>query len=181
MAARCPRRRVVRGAPPGRAAVYAEHKVCYNLCMNEKRAITRQHEYSDAQVTEALVTLALCKHDYKLASEKTGISPKQLQRWNESRRPRTVPELLEWTLAQVLMRVPDDWNGRDWAVAVGILLDKWLLLQGQATERSEMLVRDVALLTEAERMELLAEANRILERTASRGVADRAAEPSTED
>jgi len=149
--------------------------------MDDNRLATRQRQYSDTQVTEALITLALCKYDYELASKKTGISTKQLRRWNESRRPRTVPELLEWAIAQVLMRVPENWDGRDWAVAVGILLDKWLLLKGQATERSEMLVREVTLMTEAERMELFAEANRILERAARGSVSDSAAEQGAED
>lgn len=122
--------------------------------------------YSEAQITETLITLALCKYDYKLAAERTGIAPKTIQRWNEDRRPKTIPELLERAIAEILMRVPENWDGRDWAVAIGILMDKWLLLQGEATERTETLVREIETLTEAEKIELYNEARRILDETA---------------
>ncbi len=33
--------------------------------------------------------------------------------------------------------MPTKWDGRDWGIALGILLDKSLLMQGEATERTE--------------------------------------------
>lgn len=137
--------------------------------------------YNEAQITEALVTLALCKYDYKTAAEKTGIGSKTLQRWNEDKRPKTIPELLERAISEILMRIPDRWDSRDWAVAVGILMDKWLLLQGEATERTETLVREIETLTEAEKIELYHEAKRILDETARSGHAARDASDEADD
>ena len=37
----------------------------------------------------------------------------------------------------MLLVIPDSWSGTDWAIALGILMDKWLLLQGQPTNRTE--------------------------------------------
>jgi hypothetical protein len=37
----------------------------------------------------------------------------------------------------MLMTIPTTWKGNDWAIALGILMDKWLLIQGKATNRSE--------------------------------------------
>ena len=135
----------------------------------EKKLNYPDHRYSEAQITEALVTLALCKYDYKAAADKTGISAKQLQNWNESKRPKTVPEMLEYTIKQVLIRVPETFDSRDWGIVLGILLDKWMVLRGAVAEDGELLTEEMKLLAEGEKRDLIAEARRILtEATSSR-------------
>lgn len=93
--------------------------------------------YSDAEITEALIKLAINKYDYDKTAEDTGISARTLRRWDSSATKKGVPELLERAIERMLMSIPTSWKGNDWAVAIGILMDKWLLMNGEATSRTE--------------------------------------------
>lgn len=93
--------------------------------------------YSDAQVTEALIKLAINKYDYDKTAEDTGISARTLKRWDNNATKKGIPQLLERAIERMLMNIPADWKGNDWAIALGILMDKWLLVQGKATSRTE--------------------------------------------
>lgn len=93
--------------------------------------------YSDAEVTEALIKLAINKYDYDKTAEDTGISSRTLKRWDNNATKKGIPELLERAIERMLMNIPADWRGNDWAVALGILMDKWLLVHGKATNRTE--------------------------------------------
>lgn len=94
-------------------------------------------KYSDTEQAEAMVRLAVNKYNYTQTSEQTGIPEKTLRRWDKLGIKKTVPQLLERAIERMLMNIPADWKGNDWAIALGILMDKWLLVQGKATSRTE--------------------------------------------
>ena len=94
-------------------------------------------KYSDNQITESVIRLAINKYDYELTSEQLGIPSRTLRRWDKDVIKKGVPELLERAIERMLASIPADWSGRDWAIALGILMDKWLLIQGEPTARTE--------------------------------------------
>lgn len=95
--------------------------------------------YSDAEVLEALVKLAVNKYNFPMTSSDTGIPERTLRNWASAKNgvKKGVPELLERTIERMLMVIPEKWNGQDWAIALGILMDKWLVMRGQPTSRTE--------------------------------------------
>ena len=123
--------------------------------------------YSDAEITEALILLAVNKYDYKKTAETLGMSVKSLRNWDKNYPKKSVPELLERAIKRILMHIPKDMATKDWAIALGILLDKWLLGQGMATSRSENIMSFLAKLPEDEQQRIIRESERILARTAS--------------
>lgn len=125
--------------------------------------------YSDAEITEAMIRLAVNKYDYKLTASQLGISEKTLRRWDKNVTKKGVPDLLDRAIERMLMVIPEKWNGQDWAIALGIMIDKWLLMQGEPTSRTETIARHFGNLSADELNDVLAEADRILEETASGG------------
>ena len=119
-------------------------------------------DYSEAEVGEALIKLAVNKHDIKKTAKEIGISEKTLRRWANDAPKKGIGDLLERAIERMLLHIPTDWRGHDWAVALGILMDKWLLMQGEATARTEAIVTSAQSLTPEERNAVLAEADRIL-------------------
>lgn len=124
--------------------------------------------YSDAEVAEALIKLAVNKYDFNKTAKETGYPPQTLRRWNKNVPKKGVGDLLERAVERMLLHIPTDWSGSNWAIAVGILIDKWLLMQGEPTSRTETVMRDVAALAPSERDELIAEARAIIERAKGR-------------
>lgn len=124
--------------------------------------------YSDAEITEALIKLAINKYNYEMTASDTGISVKTLRRWARMPQKKGVPELLERAIERMLMNIPTNWSGHDWAVALGILMDKWLLVQGKATSRTETIARRLGVSVD-ELDDVLAEADRILAEAAGGG------------
>lgn len=128
--------------------------------------------YSDAFRTEALVRLAVNKYDYNLTATQVGVTAKTLREWEDKYPKKTVPALLERAIERMLMSIPAEWRGTDWSIALGILMDKWLLVNGQATARTEQRVlRELENLPDDDRNRVIEEAERILARAAS-GSAD---------
>ena len=93
-------------------------------------------KYSEAQIAEALIRLAINKYDYNKTSEQVSIPSRTLRRWDKDVTKKGVPELLERAIERMLMVIPANMKGSDWAIALGILMDKWLLMQCQATSRT---------------------------------------------
>lgn len=124
--------------------------------------------YSEAEVSEALIRLAVNKHDVKKTAAELGISEKTVRRWAKDAPKKGVGDLLERAIERMLMHIPTDWSGSSWAIAIGILMDKWLLMQGEPTERTETIQREVAKLNPTERDELLSEARAIIDRAKRR-------------
>lgn len=108
--------------------------------------------YSDAERAEALIRLATNKYNYDKTAEETGITTKTLRRWDKNVPKKGVFELLERAVWQMLASVPSEWkNGQDWAIALGILIDKLLLMQGEPTQRSESIVHGYRDLSDEEK------------------------------
>jgi hypothetical protein len=98
-------------------------------------------KYSDQQIAETMIILAINRYDFEKTAEQTGISKATIKRWNKLEPKKTVPELLDRAIERMLMVIPDNWSGRDWAVAVGILMDKYQLLRGEPTQRTESIMK----------------------------------------
>lgn len=125
--------------------------------------------YSENFKIEALVKLAINRYNYTMTASDLGIPEMTLRRWDKNVRnvTKNVPELLERTITRMLMVIPDKWDGNSWAIALGILMDKWLLMQGKATSRTEAITRRFNELSEDELSDVLEEATRILETATS--------------
>ena len=119
-------------------------------------------KYSDNQITESVIRLAVNKYDYELTSEQLGIPSRTLRRWDKDVTKKGVPELLERAIERMLTAIPANWSGHDWAIALGILMDKWLLLQGEPTERTENWVKHFEELTDDERHAVIEEAQELV-------------------
>lgn len=113
--------------------------------------------YSDGEVAEALVRLAVNKYDYKLTSDQIGIPVRTLRRWDKSVPKKGVHELLERAISRLLMSIPNNMSGQNWSIAVGILLDKLLLYEGKATSRVETLFGALEQIGDDELDKLIAE------------------------
>lgn len=118
--------------------------------------------YSDAFKTESIIRLATNKYDYQKTADQIGIPVRTLRNWEKSFPKKGVPELLERAIERMLMVIPKDMTGHDWAVAMGILMDKWLLLHGEPTQRTENIMQTFGELTEDERRAVVEEAQQII-------------------
>jgi len=112
-------------------------------------------EYSDTFKTEAIVRLAVNKYNYELTAEQTGVTARTLRNWEKDFPKKGVHELLERAIERMLMVIPDKWSGHDWAVSLGILIDKYQLIQGEPTERVENIFTAIQKLPESELDELI--------------------------
>ena len=113
--------------------------------------------YSDLEVSEAIIKLAINKGDYIKTSEDTGVGTTTLKRWAKMSPKKGVPELLERAIERMLMQIPPDMKARDWAISLGILMDKWLLAQGMATSRTENLFQSLNEMPDEELNQLVRE------------------------
>ena len=124
--------------------------------------------YSDAEKAEALIRLAINKYNFEKTSKDLGITKMTLRRWNKNVPKKGVADLLERAIERLLMSIPEKMGGQQWSIAIGILMDKWLLTQGKPTSRVDQTVRTLGL-SQDELNDVLAEANRILEEAAGSG------------
>jgi hypothetical protein len=69
----------------------------------------------------------------------------------------------------MLAAIPETMSPYEWGVALGILLDKWLIVQGEPTQRTETIQRQVSKLSDDEFDDLLEQANQILRGASSHG------------
>ena len=120
-------------------------------------------EYSDQEIVEALIQLAVNKYNFQKTAAELGLVENTLRRWaKDNKRPGVAP-LLERAVEHLLSTIPTNMNGQEWAVALGILLDKWLLFTGRATSRTESVVRKFEEMEDQELENVLAEASRIID------------------
>lgn len=136
--------------------------------------------YSDAERTEALVKLAVNRYNYKLTAEQTGVTVRTLRNWENNYPKKTVPLLLNRAIERLLMVIPEKWDGNEWAIALGILMDKWLLLQGEPTSRAESVFKTIEEMSDSERDAVITEAERILAEATSSGASDSNGETVTQ-
>jgi len=114
-------------------------------------------EYSDAFKTETMVRLAVNKYDYDKTAEQTGVTARTLRNWEKDFTKKGVPDLLERAIERMLMVIPEKWSGHDWAVSLGILLDKYQLLRGEPTERTENIFKQIQNMPDNELNELISQ------------------------
>lgn len=82
--------------------------------------------------------MAVNKYNYKMTASDLGIPEMTLRRWDKNKNVvKNVPELLERAIQRLLMVIPEKWDGNSWAIALGILIDKWQLIRGEPTNRTE--------------------------------------------
>lgn len=124
--------------------------------------------YSDAFKNEVLIRLAVNKHDYDKTAEQMGVSTKSIQNWEKVYSKKSIPELLDRAIERLLMVIPADMKANDWAIALGILFDKWLLMQGEPTNRTETIDRRLRDLDDNEFSAVIAEAEAIIQSASSR-------------
>ena len=124
--------------------------------------------YSDQERTEALIQLSLQKYNWDATSKITGVPRSTLKRWAKSGPNKTVPELLERTISRLLMSIPFQIPAKDYGIILGILLDKWLILQGEPTERHESILGRLGEMSTDELDRIISDAERIAEESFSR-------------
>lgn len=119
--------------------------------------------YSDEKKAQVLVTLAANKNDYTRTAELTGVSRRTILRWakeapkNDVETPTgtSIKDMIEAALVNILEHVPKEWsNGRDWATAIGILVDKLQLMNEQPTSRTETIYKALSGVPDSELDEL---------------------------
>ena len=124
--------------------------------------------YSDREKETALILLAHYENDYERTSEETGIAVRTLSRWVSARKAHkkqaddTIEGLLEELIYKVLRNFPDAVNAKDAGVVLGILIDKWLLLRGQPTERVATILEGFTNLEQDEKDAVIREAQEII-------------------
>lgn len=118
--------------------------------------------YTDAQRSAAMITLALNKFDYEKTEIELGIDRKVLQRWDKELPKRMIPEMLEEAIGKLFDRMPAKFTEKAWGITLGILLDKYLLVNNQPNSRLETTINTVINASEEEKAAIIAEAERIL-------------------
>jgi len=130
--------------------------------------------YSDAEKGEALIMLAINFYDFEKTSASLGMAENTLRAWDKKsteiaqKKDRfDTADLLERAVQRILMSIPKPVTLHEWAITVGILLDKVALFQGMPTQRAESIVRTLQEMQDDEFTNVLAEAERILAETKS--------------
>lgn len=138
--------------------------------------------YSDGEKAAALIRLAVYKYDYAKTEEETGINQKTLRRWDKNAAKNgSVSELLERAVQRLLIAIPENMPGKDWALTIAILIDKLQLVQGKPTDRRESILKGMRDMPEDERDAIIREAEQILAETMGRGHSVSGSAPGDED
>ena len=127
--------------------------------------------YPAEKRAKTLTTLAVTKNDAKRTAEIEGIGVRTVYRWQaqgpDYLKDKQVSELLEGVVKGLLGNAPDpaEANMKDWGIALGILLDKWMILGGNPTKRVENVTIEgrVLNLTDDQYRYALEEAEKILQ------------------
>ena len=127
--------------------------------------------YPAEKRAQTLATLAVNGGDAVKTARKEKVGLRTVYRWQQQGpdylKDKHVSELLEGVVKGLLVNSPDpsEANLKDWGIALGILLDKWMILGGNPTKRVENVSIDgrVIQLSDREYNEALIQAQRILE------------------
>jgi hypothetical protein len=118
--------------------------------------------WSEEVKTKTIELVALRGGDTKSVSEETGVPEPTIKRWMMKPADRTIPELLEAAIRQMFENMPDAFSAKEWSIALGILMDKYLLMTGAATSRTETITRTLDMIPEKHRDAVIARAREIL-------------------
>lgn len=127
-----------------------------------RKKIKRIMAYSDIEKAEALIMLAVDRYNFQKTADRFNVPVQTLRRWNKNVPKKGVRELLERAIQRLLMVIPENMTGQDWSVSLGILMDKWLLVQGMPTQRTENIETQINELKEDEYERVIAEAEAII-------------------
>jgi hypothetical protein len=134
--------------------------------IRKKRGPVKGTKYhSDFEKEAAMILLAKNQNDFAITAEQLGITERTLYEWQKLSfsKKEALPVLLEMAIKKMLDMMPDKWTGNSWAIAFGIMMDKWLLVNGQPTQRTENILTDIDNMNEKEKDAILAEAERIIQ------------------
>ena len=131
---------------------------------------TGQTYHSDYERAAGVLLLATNKQDYAKTADMLNVSEQTIRNWEKESLSKNVaiPVMLEMAIKKLLEMMPDKWTGNSWAVAFGIMMDKWLLVNGQPTQRTETMFGDLDNLPEDEKDNIVREAERIISAAVSR-------------
>ena len=124
--------------------------------------MSKSRHYSDAERAEAVIKLAVNKYNYQKTADAVGVPIRTLRRWDKSIPKKGVGDLLERAIQRLLMALPEKMSGKDWAITLGILMDKWFLMQGEPTERTESIVHGYKDCTDDEKQAVVERARELL-------------------
>ena len=104
---------------------------------------TKYHD--DFTKAAAMIFLGTVGNNYELTAQQFGVTPETIHNWEKVSlaKKEALPELIESTLRKLIEMMPKEWTGNTWAIAFGILMDKWLLVHNMPTERKESLFADL--------------------------------------
>lgn len=138
--------------------------------MAVKRTPVKKY-HNEFEQAAGLILLAKNGNDYEATAKQLNVHVDTIYKWQKtsSSKKEALPILLEEAIKRMLELMPEKWTGNSWAIAFGIMMDKWLLINGQPTQRTENILTDLENLSEAEKDNILAEANRIIATANSRG------------
>lgn len=127
--------------------------------------------HSDFERAAGIILLGVNKQNYEKTAEMLGVSEQTIRNWEKESLTKNlaIPMMLEMTIKKLLEMMPTTWSGNSWAVAFGILMDKWLLVNGQPTQRTETFIGDLDNLSDREKEDVLREAERIINDAISGG------------
>lgn len=128
--------------------------------------------YRPEEKSQAIILLMTNNYDFEKVSEQTGIPEITLRRWGNDQmaleidkndtKKFPIPNMLEEAIKKLLELMPEEWSGQAWGVTFGILIDKWLLMQGESTSRQETILRGIKDISPNERDNVLLQAEAIL-------------------
>lgn len=120
--------------------------------------------HSDFEKAAGILLLSVNKNDYAKTAEMLGVSEQTIRDWEKLNLTKNlaIPVMLEIAIKKLLEMMPTTWTGNTWAVAFGILMDKWLLVNGQPTQRTESILSNIDELPQEQKDAVLAEAEAII-------------------
>jgi hypothetical protein len=132
--------------------------------------------YSEKFKARALIKLAENRNDYDITAGELGCSSASLRLWSSGNNLKkskqkkenfkndgfTVADYLEQAVIHMLSNPPQEMKGSAWATTVGVLMDKWLILQDKPTSRTETLTRMLESMPDEQRSELIKDAERVV-------------------
>lgn len=95
--------------------------------------------YSTEEKAKALMALVSNQLDFYQTADETGISHMTLRRWwrEEGQSNFELVELLQNAATSMLLVMPQFTSGKDWAIALGIVIDKLAMLTGIDSGKGE--------------------------------------------
>ncbi len=118
--------------------------------------------YSDGEIAEAMIRLAFNRYDYKKTAQELNLEIRTLRRWDKRVPKKGIGQLLERAITRLLTSIPQTMTGQEWSIALGILMDKWLVMNGMATSRSETINKKFEHIGRDEIDDIIAEADGII-------------------